>query len=83
MEVNGMKKNKMKDLKLEEPLKITIQILPFGQRRLNYILGVEKFKEKEHVPVYIEPTTTNVEIIEVRYGKTREYKVPETTAGVG
>ena len=77
----SMKRNKMENVKKEQPIKISVQILPFGQMRLNYFSSGKKIETKERFPVYIGPPTTNIERIEILYGEERGYKIPETTAG--
>ncbi len=67
---------------MAENIKISINILPFGQIKMMYNSPNEKFEEKE-MPVYVEPHSTNVEKIEIVYEKTlKEYKVSETTDGI-
>ena len=59
-----------------------MKILPFGT--VDYeIPGLESpAREKEaEMPRYIEPLTTNIEKIEIRYEEGKTYSVPITTAG--
>ena len=82
MGVSGTKKNRMEGIKMEQSIKISTHILPFGQMKLNYTPGGKKIEEKRQPPAYIEPSTTNIEKIEVLFGEKGAYKVPETTGGV-
>jgi len=71
---------------MKPKLEVSLRILPFGS--IGYkITGLEHpVGEEEHGrPRYIEPLTTNIEEIEIRYevGETYgTYLVPKTTAGV-
>ena len=76
-----MKKHKKEAGTMAENIKISVNILPFGQMKLMFGLSGKETENKEH-PTYVEPQTTNVERIEIFYeGKEREYKIPETTDG--
>ncbi len=67
---------------MAENIKISINILPFGQIKLMFGLSKEKETENKEHPIYVEPRSTNVERIEISYeGKEKEYKIPETTDG--
>jgi len=75
-----MKKNKNDATNAERSINISIHLLPFGHRKLNYILGGEEPIVKKHPPVYTEPLTTNIENVDVLHSGERQYHVPETTA---
>ena len=82
MEVTGMKKNK-EVIEMEPKVKVSLKILPFGNIR--YEIAGQEFpiEEKESVmPRYIEPLTTHIEKVEIRYDEGETYSVPKTTAGI-
>jgi hypothetical protein len=82
MEVSGMKKNK-EAIKMESKVKVSLNIVPFGN--ISYkITGLEgSTEEKEsEIPRYIEPLTTHIEKIEIRYEEGETYSVPKTTGGI-
>jgi len=62
-------------------IKSSVNILPFGQMKLLFSSSEEEFEEKEKIPVYIEPRSTNIEKVEIFYEGSKEYKIPETTDG--
>ena len=64
-----------------ENIKISINILPFGHMKLLFLSTNEKLEEKEK-PVYIEPSSTNIEEVEILYEGVEEYIIPKTTGGV-
>jgi hypothetical protein len=81
MEENGLKKSKGEIMKQELKIKITLNVLPFGS--INYkTAGFEHPLEekKDEIPRYIEPLSTNIERIEIRYDEGGTYSVPKTTA---
>lgn len=60
---------------------VNLKIIPFGQVFLEikgYAKKVET--EKKGFPVYQEPKTTNLQIIEITFGG-ENYSVPKTTNG--
>lgn len=61
-------------------IKISVNILPFGQMNLMFGPSEERLEKKE-MPVYTEPYSTSIERIEIFYEDWKEYKVPETTDG--
>ena len=78
-----MKRNK-EGIKMESKVKVSLKILPFGSAGYE-IPGLErpmKEKESEEMPRYIEPLTTNIERVEIRYEEGETYLVPKTTAGM-
>lgn len=82
MEVTGMKKNK-EDIEMECKVKVSLKLVPFGS--IHYeITGLEcSMEEKEpEMPRYIEPLTTHIEKVEIRYEEGKTYSVPKTTAGI-
>jgi hypothetical protein len=82
MEVTGMKRNK-EVIEMEPKVKVSLKILPFGSMRCE-IPGPEfSIEEKEsEMPRYIEPLTTHIEKVEIRYEESEIYSVPKTTAGI-
>lgn len=82
MEVNGMKRNK-EVIEMEPKIKVSLKILPFGN--VSYeTAGLEcPVREKEsEMPRYVEPLTTNIEKVEIRYEEGKTYSTPKTTAGM-
>lgn len=76
-----MKKNK-EVVEMEPKVKVSLKILPFGN--ISYeIPSVERpMKEKEsEVPRYVEPLTTNIEKVEIRYEEGETYSMPKTSSG--
>lgn len=82
MEVSGMKRNK-EVIEMEPKVKVSLKILPFGSIRIE-IAGQEfSIEEKEsEMPRYIEPLTTHIQKVEIRYEEGEGYSVPKTTAGI-
>lgn len=81
MEGSGMNKSKGV-INVGPRVKVSVRVLPFGS--VVYETGSLKqaTQEKEvEVPVYIEPLTTNVERVEIRYGENETFSTPKTTAG--
>ena len=65
-----------------ENIKVSVNILPFGQMKLTFNLMRGKFEENEK-PIYVEPQSTGIEKIEILYEESlKEYKIPETTDGM-
>ena len=60
-------------------INVNFKIIPFGYVSIE-IKGheAEKEAEEKESPVYLEPKTTNPQLIEINFD---EYKVPETTGG--
>lgn len=82
MEVSGMKRNK-EIIEMESKVKVSLKILPFGSIRYEITGGERNMKEKEsEMPRYIEPLTTHVEKVEIRYEEGETYLVPKTTSGI-
>jgi len=82
MEVTGMKRNK-EVIEMEPKVKVSLKILPFGS--MHYEIAGPEFsiEEKEsEMPRYIEPLTTHIEKVEIRYEEGETYSVPKTTAGI-
>ena len=67
----------------EEQIKINInfKMIPFGYASIE-LKGCEEEKEinEKKLPVYIEPKTTNPELIEIIF-RGEDYIVPKTTGG--
>lgn len=77
-----MKTNR-KAIEVKPQVNVSLKILPFGSIHYEIRNTESPIEEKEHdMPRYIEPKTTNVEKIEIRYGEGDTYLVPKTTAGV-
>ena len=66
---------------MEKEVNINIHLMPFGEIRLRINQAKEDMSEEEKTPIYIEPSTTNVERVEILYEGGEEYKDPETTDG--
>lgn len=82
MEVNGMKRNR-EVIQMEPKVKISLKILPFGSVSYEIIGSERSMEEKEsNMPRYIEPVTTNIEKVEIRYEEGEIYSVPKTTSGM-
>lgn len=67
---------------MEARVKVVLKILPFGS--VNYeIIGSDYIAEAEkaRMPRYIEPSTTNIENVEIRYEEGAIFSIPKTTAG--
>jgi len=60
---------------------INFKIIPFGHASIE-IRGQEEEKEarEKEFPVYLEPKTTNPQLIEIIFGG-ENYTVPKTTGG--
>jgi len=77
-----MKRNK-EVIEMEPKVKVSLKILPFGS--ISYeTAGLERpIQEKEsEMPRYVEPLTTNIEKVEIRYEEGETYLTPKTTAGM-
>lgn len=80
---SGTKKNK-EVFTLKPKVQVSINIQPFGNFR-NEIPGVKHpyDRQKPEKPDYIEPSTTNIEKIEIHYREEdKTYSVPKTTASL-
>ncbi len=77
-----MKKNK-EVIDMEPKIRVSLKMLPFDTIQYE-IKGLEHFiEEKEReMPRYIEPLTTHIEKVEIRYEEGETYSVPKTTAGI-
>ncbi len=77
-----MKKNK-EVIDMEPKIRVSLKMVPFGTIQYE-IKGLERFiEEKEReMPRYIEPLTTHIEKVEIRYEEGETYSVPKTTAGI-
>lgn len=62
-------------------INVNFRIMPFGHT-FSEVKGHEEEKEarKKESPVYLEPKTTNPELIEITFGG-ENYTVPKTTGG--
>ena len=68
---------------MKEPqIKINVRIIQFGHASIE-IKGHEEVKEvkEKEPPVYLEPKTTNPQVIEITFGG-ENYIVPKTTGGI-
>jgi len=64
-------------------IRFSVNILPFGKLSFSMPPSVlPPCREKEDMPVYVEPTTTGMGEIEVSYEEGDTYIVPRSTAGV-
>ncbi|KPK88634.1 hypothetical protein AMJ80_10850 [bacterium SM23_31] len=64
-------------------INININILPFG----SIVCEIKGFefpiaKEESKIPIYTEPTTTNIEKVEINYKENHFFLVPKTTSGL-
>ena len=68
---------------MEPKIRVSLKMVPFGTIQYE-IKGLERFiEEKEReMPRYIEPLTTHIEKVEIRYEEGETYSVPKTTAGI-
>jgi len=68
---------------MEPKIRVSLKMLPFDTIQYE-IKGLEHFiEEKEReMPRYIEPLTTHIEKVEIRYEEGETYSVPKTTAGI-
>jgi hypothetical protein len=77
-----MKKNK-EVIEMEPKVKVSLKILPFGSISYETAGFKRPIREKEsEVPRYIEPLTTNIEKVKIRYEESETYLTPKTTAGM-
>jgi len=69
----------MKDTQIK--VNINLRIMPFGQTSIE-VKGREEEKEvrEKEPPIYLEPRTTNPELVEITFYD-RTYTVPKTTGG--
>jgi hypothetical protein len=81
MEVSGMKRNR-EVIKMKLKVKVSLKIVPFGSV-VYEIPSLERpvIEKESEMPRYIEPLTTNIEKVEIRYEEGKTYSVPKTTAG--
>jgi len=77
-----MKKNK-EVIEMEPKIKVSLKLVPFGNIQYE-IKGLERSIEEKEVemPKYIEPLTTHIEKVEIRYKEGETYSVPKTTVGI-
>lgn len=63
-------------------INVNFRVIPFGQASIE-IRGYEEEKEvmEKETPVYLEPKTTNPQMIEITFGG-KNYSVPQTTCGI-
>ena len=66
----------------EAKINVNFKIIPFGHATIE-IKGHEEEKElrEKESPVYLEPKTTNPQLIEITFGG-ENYTVPKTTGGL-
>jgi len=70
---------------MKEPqikINVNFKIIPFGHASIE-VKGHEEEKEarEKESPVYLEPKTTNPQLIEITFGG-ENYKIPRTTGGL-
>lgn len=66
--------------KSQTKFNIEFKLLPFGHASIE-IKKYQKEKQEEKIlPVYTEPKTSNIEVIEINFEKA-DYIVPKTTGG--
>lgn len=77
-----MTKNK-EIFEVKPEVKVSLKILPFGSMSYE-TAGLEHplQEEESETPRYIEPLTTNIERIEIRYEEGETYSVPKITVGM-
>jgi len=77
-----MKKNK-EVIDMEPKIRVSLKMVPFDTIQYE-IKGLEHFIEEREreMPRYIEPLTTHIEKVEIRYEEGETYSVPKTTAGI-
>jgi len=65
----------------ETKINVSLRIIPFGHadREMRGHEEEKEIREKE-APVYLEPKTTNPQLIEITFGG-ENYVVPKTTGG--
>lgn len=69
---------KMSQIKIN----VNFKIIPFGHASIEIKdHEAEKEEEEKESPVYLEPKTTNPQLIEITFGG-ENYKVPRTTGGL-
>lgn len=70
----------MKDAQIK--INVNFRIIPFGHVSIE-IKSHEEKKEvrKKESPVYLEPKTTNPQMIEFTFGG-ENYSIPQTTCGI-
>ena len=66
----------------EVKINVNFRIIPFGHASIE-IKGHEEEKEliEKELPVYLEPKTTNLQLIEITFDG-ENYTVPKTTGGL-
>jgi len=66
----------------EVKINVNFRIIPFGHASIE-IKGHEEEKElrEKELPVYLEPKTTNLQLIEITFDG-GNYTVPKTTGGL-
>lgn len=82
MEERGMKRNNEVN-KMEPKVKVSLKVVPFGSI-IYQTAGLEHHvrEKKSEMPRYIEPLTTDIKKVEIRYEEGETYSVPKTTAGI-
>jgi hypothetical protein len=67
---------------MEVKFSVNLRILPFGRAVVEMKSGEQVKEEKmERQPVYTEPKTTDIKIVEIIFGGDN-YIVPKTTGGL-
>ena len=68
---------------MKSKIKVSFRVMPFGEMSCE-LSGHEVTQEEElrELPRYVEPTTTDIESMEIHYIDNDTYVVPQTTAGV-
>jgi hypothetical protein len=66
---------------MESRVKVSLNVMPFGSILYQTPRLEQPVQEEEReMPMYVEPLTTNVERVEIRYADVGTYTVPKTTA---
>jgi hypothetical protein len=62
-------------------INVNFKIIPFGYISIE-IKNNEEYKkvQRTELPIYLEPKTTNPQLIEITFGG-ENYKIPRTTGG--
>ncbi len=61
------------------PVKVSVQLVPAFHIYLTYTLHPHVGTKKK--VGYTEPKTTDQLVVEIPYGESREYRLPQTTGG--
>jgi len=64
---------------VEASIKVSFSVLPFGVSRLSMRETRMVEQEKPFPPAYVEPTTTDIDGVQIHYVDGDDYIVPDTT----